>query len=57
MRFEAKRAEEFYASALRQLAPRDRRAMTAAEIMREIYWKLLKDIRATVSMFSASVTG
>ncbi len=46
MRFEAKRAEEFYVSALRQLAPRDRRAMTAAEIMRAIYWKLLKDIRA-----------
>ncbi len=45
MRFETKRAEEFYASALRQLAPCDRRAMTAAEIMREIYWKLLKDIR------------
>ena len=45
MRFEANRAEEFYRSARGHLAPRDRRAMTAAEIMREIYWKLLKDIR------------
>ena len=45
MQFEARRAEEFYRSARQHLAPRDRRAMTAAEIMREVYWKLLKDIR------------
>ncbi len=45
MQFEANRAEEFYRSARRHLAPRDRRAMTAAEIMREIYWRLLRDIR------------
>ena len=45
MGFEARRADEFYRSARQHLAPRDRRAMTAAEIMREIYRKLLKDIR------------
>lgn len=46
MKFESARAEEFYRSALTHLSSRDRRSMTAAEIMREIYWKLLKDIRA-----------
>ena len=46
MKFEARRAEEFYRSASRHLVARDRRAMTAAEIMREIYWQLLKNIRA-----------
>ncbi len=45
MKFEAKRAEGFYRSATSNLAARDRCSMTAAEIMREIYWKLLKDIR------------
>ena len=45
MRFEAERAEQFYRAARSHLALRDRRAMTAAEIMREVYWKLLQDIR------------
>ena len=45
MKFEAARAEEFYRSARRHLTERDRRSMVAAEIMREIYWRLLQKIR------------
>ena len=45
MRFESDRAQEHYRAARSHLKPRDRRAMTAAEIMREVYWKLLQDIR------------
>ncbi len=45
MKFEAARAEEFYQSARANLTARDRRSMVAAEIMREIYWKLLQKIR------------
>ena len=45
MRFEAARAEDFYRAARRHLQPCDRRSMVAAEIMREIYWRLLQNIR------------
>ena len=46
MKFEADRAEGFYRSARAQLSAQDRRAMTAAEIMRAVYHKLLQDMRA-----------
>ena len=46
MKFEADRAEGFYRSARAHLSARDRRAMTAAELMRAIYHKLLQDMRA-----------
>ena len=45
MKFQVARAEGFYRSARQHLARCDRRSMVAAEIMREIYWKLLTKIR------------
>jgi len=42
MRFEAARARDFYAAAVKALPPRDRRALVAAEIMRAIYRRLLE---------------
>ncbi len=45
MDFEAKRAEEFYLSAVNNLPSVDRRSMLAAEIMRGIYWRVLRKIR------------
>ncbi len=45
MAFEAQRAEDFYASALRAMPPGDRRALVAAEIMRAIYWRTLQKMR------------
>lgn len=45
MDFEAKRAEEFYRSAIAQRPPEDRRSLGAAEVMRAIYWRLLVKIR------------
>ena len=42
MAFEAERAETFYASAIAELPPEDRRSMAAAEIMRRIYHRLLQ---------------
>jgi phytoene synthase len=42
MRFEADRAREFYAGAVRAFPVRDRRALVAAEIMRAIYRRLLE---------------
>ena len=45
MDFEAKRAEAFYRSAVANLPAEDRRSMTAAEVMRAIYWRLLLKIR------------
>ncbi len=44
MAFQAARAEEFYARAVAELPPEDRRSMAAAEIMRRVYHKLLKRI-------------
>ncbi len=41
MRFEAERAREIFARARAALPPADRRALTAAEIMRAIYARLL----------------
>ncbi len=41
MEFEAKRAREFYASAVAELPPEDARGMVAAEIMHSVYKKLL----------------
>jgi phytoene synthase len=46
MEFEAERALGFYAEAVAALPPQDRRSMTAAEIMRNIYHRLLLKIRA-----------
>ncbi len=46
MRFEAERAEEFFASARALLPKEDRRAMVAAEIMSAIYFSLLRRMRA-----------
>lgn len=45
MQFEADRAEEFYAAAVNALPPADRRSMVAAEIMRAVYHRLLRNIR------------
>ena len=45
MKFEAARAQDFYDRAVRELSPRDRRSMVAAETMRVIYWKLLQDMK------------
>ena len=45
LKFEAERAEGFYASALRALPAGDRRALVAAEIMRAVYWRLLQRMR------------
>ena len=42
MRFEADRARGFYTQAVAALPPADRRALTAAEIMRAIYFQLLE---------------
>lgn len=41
MRFEAARARTFYAEAVAVLPPADRRALVAAEIMREVYSRIL----------------
>jgi phytoene synthase len=45
MKFETERAEGFFVSARRHLAPADRRSMVAAEAMRGIYRKLLVDMK------------
>jgi len=42
MQFEAERARRHYAQAVAALPPADRRALTAAEIMRAIYGRLLE---------------
>jgi phytoene synthase len=42
MRFETERARRFYAQAVAALPPADRRVLTAAEIMRAIYGRLLR---------------
>lgn len=44
--FEAARAESFYQSAIAALPPSDRRSMIAAEIMREVYHRLLGRMRS-----------
>lgn len=44
MRFECGRARDFFRRARQSLAPEDRRAMIAAEIMAAIYWRLLRRI-------------
>lgn len=44
MQFEASRAREFFSRAAAELPPEDRRAMAPAEIMRSIYWALLRRI-------------
>jgi phytoene synthase len=45
MEFEASRAHSFYESAIQALPRADRRSMAAAEIMRAIYWRLLRVMR------------
>lgn len=45
MEFEAARAEGFYARAVAELSPEDRRSMAAAEIMRRVYHRLLGRMR------------
>ena len=45
MAFETTRAEGYYQAAVSALPPTDRRAMVAAEIMRAIYWRLLRQIK------------
>ena len=45
MAFEADRAQEYYRNALAHLPASDRRAMVAAEIMRVVYWELLRKVR------------
>lgn len=42
MAFEARRAREYYALAVAVMPPADRRALTAAEIMRAVYSRLLE---------------
>jgi phytoene synthase len=44
MQFEASRARESFGRAVDELPPEDRRAMVPAEIMRSIYWALLRRI-------------
>ena len=46
MEFEAARAEEFFKRAVAELAKEDRRSMAAAEIMRRVYHRLLRRMRA-----------
>ncbi len=46
MQFECDRARGFFDAARKALAPEDRRAMVAAEIMGAIYWRVLGRIRA-----------
>ena len=46
MKFEAERAEDYYQRAVRALPASDRHSMVAAEIMREIYHKILARARA-----------
>jgi phytoene synthase len=46
MEFEAKRAEDFFASAAALLPREDRRSMVAAEIMRSVYQALLRRMKA-----------
>ncbi|MFN2476492.1 MAG: phytoene/squalene synthase family protein [Chthoniobacterales bacterium] len=46
MDFQAARAHSFFAAARAALPPEDRRSMTAAEIMRGVYQKLLRRIEA-----------
>ncbi len=45
MAFEAQRAQGFYDAAVKHLTARDRRSMVAAETMRAIYWKLLRNMK------------
>ncbi len=45
MRFEGNRAREYFERARQALAPEDRRAMVAAEIMGAIYWRILRRIQ------------
>jgi phytoene synthase len=45
MQFECDRACRYFDLARQSLAPEDRRAMVAAEIMAAIYWRLLKRIQ------------
>lgn len=45
MDFQAQRAESFYSEASQNLPPTDRKAMASAEIMHDIYRKLLLKIR------------
>jgi phytoene synthase len=45
MQFECDRARRYFDLARQALAPEDRRAMVAAEIMAAIYWRLLKRIQ------------
>ncbi|HWL54979.1 MAG TPA: squalene/phytoene synthase family protein [Chthoniobacteraceae bacterium] len=45
MAFQAERAEHFYRKAVGQLPPEDRHSMIAAEIMRNVYHRLLGKIR------------
>lgn len=45
MAFEAVRAGEFFAKAVAELAPEDRRSMAAAEIMRRVYHRILQRLR------------
>jgi 15-cis-phytoene synthase len=45
MRFEAERAEQFFAAARRLLPDEDRRSMVAAEIMSAIYFALLQRMK------------
>jgi phytoene synthase len=47
MAFEAERAEGFYERAVAALAPEDRRSMRAAEIMRRVYHRLLRQMKAS----------
>jgi phytoene synthase len=44
MQFQASRAREFFGRAVAELPHEDRRAMVPAEIMRSIYWALLRRI-------------
>ncbi len=44
MQFQASRAREFFSRAVSELPSEDRRAMAPAEIMRSIYWALLRRI-------------
>lgn len=46
MQFEAARAHEFYRNAIAHLPPEDRKAMTAAEIMRKVYSRLLAKMQS-----------
>ena len=45
MEYQAARAESYFAAALQHRTPEDRPNLIAAEVMRAVYWKILKNLQ------------